>query len=76
MRFVLKNGDGGALTNMTLTSYADSIEEEQAMEKYGTRNVRIASLPLEISFDPLIIVPGGITMTHYLMTASFIDGYK
>lgn len=76
MGFVLKNGDGGALTNVTLTSYADNVGEEQAMEKYGTKNVWIASLPLGISFDPLIIAPKGITMTHYLMAVNFIDGYK
>ena len=73
---LLKNGDGGALTNVTLTSYADNVGEEQAMEKYGTKNVWIASLPLGISFDPLIIAPKGITMTHYLMAVNFIDGYK
>ena len=76
MGFVLKNGDSGVLTNVTLTSYADNVGEEQAMEKYGTKNVWIASLPLGISFDPLIIAPKGITMTHYLMAVNFIDGYK
>ena len=76
MGFVLKNGDGEVLTNVTLTSYADNVGEEQAMEKYGTKNVWIASLPLGISFDPLIIAPKGITMTHYLMAVDFIDGYK
>ncbi|WP_448777793.1 DUF5003 domain-containing protein [Bacteroides congonensis] len=76
MGFVLKNGDGEVLTNVTLTSYVENVGEEQAMEKYGTKNVWIASLPLGISFDPLVIAPKGITMTHYLMAVNFIDDYK
>lgn len=76
MGFVLKSGDGEVLTNVTLTSYVDEVGEEQAIAKYGTANVWIASLPLGINFDPLIIAPKGLSMSHYLMAVDFIDDYK
>ena len=76
MGFVLKSGDGEVLTNVTLTSYGDEVGEEQAIAKYGTANVWIASLPLGINFDPLIIVPKGLSMSKYLTAVDFIDGYK
>ena len=76
MGFVLKNESGEVLTNVTLTSYIENVGEEQAMEKYGTTNVWIASLPLGVNFHPLIIAPKGITMTHYIMAVDFIGGYK
>lgn len=74
--FILKDGNYEPLTDIDLISYTEQVGKEAAMEKYGTTNVWIASLPLGHSFNPLIVAPKGMTMNNYIAGVEFLNNSK
>lgn len=50
-----------------LMAYSDQVGEDATIEEFGISNVWIASLPLGISFDPMVVEPKGMDWNNYLV---------
>lgn len=74
--FAITDADGNALSDgegNKITTTPLEQEDEELLDKYGTTNVHILSLPESIDYEVIVVVPNGFN-GYYPTVDTFLDG--